>query len=92
MHFEVFDSVEAATTGRDSLLISQFALPEDVSQAVFDADPLYTQSVANLTRVSLAGDMVFRDNTPEQIAAMTVVLTGDPASGYITEASIGIVA
>ncbi len=84
-------SVDAATTGRDSLLISQCELPEDVSQAVFDAAALYAQSVQNLTRVSLTGDMAFGENASEQIAAMTVEFTGDPVGGFVAKGTIGII-
>lgn len=91
IHFEVFAGELAASTGDNSLLISQFALPGDVAQAVYAAVPLYAASVANLADVSLASDMVFSDNTAEQVAAQTVVLSGDVASGFTGAATIGIV-
>ena len=91
MHFEVFADEVAASTGDNSLLISQFALPADVAQAVYAAVPLYASSVANLADVSLTSDMVFSDNTAEQVAAQTMVLSGDIASGFTATATIGIV-
>ena len=89
-HFEVFADVAAASTGDNSLLISQFALPQDVADAVYAADPLYAASIQNMAGVSLASDMVFADNTAEQVAAQTMVLTGDVANGLSGAATIGI--
>lgn len=91
MHFEVFADEASASTGDNSLLISQFALPADVAQTVYAAVPLYAASIANLGAVSLASDMVFSDNTAEQLAAQTMVLTGDVSSGFTGAATIGIV-
>ena len=34
--------------------------------------------------------MVFADNTPEQIAAQTVTLTGDAAAGFKGAVTVGI--
>lgn len=91
IHFEVFADAAAASTGDNSLLISQFALPEDVSDAVYAADPLYAASIGNMGGVSLASDMVFADNTAEQVAAQTMVMTGDVGAGFRGVATIGIV-
>lgn len=90
LHFEVFADAASASIGDNSLLISQFALPGDVAQAVYAAVPLYAASVANLGGVSLASDMVFSDNTAEQVAAQTMVLTGDVGVGFRGTATIGI--
>lgn len=91
IHFEVFADAAAASTGDNSLLISQFALPKDVSDAVYAADPLYAASIGNMGGVSLASDMVFADNTAEQVAAHTMVMTGDVWAGFRGVATIGIV-
>lgn len=91
IHFEVFADEASASTGANSLLISQFALPGDVASAVYAAVPLYAASVANLGDISLASDMVFLDNTAEQVAAQTMVLTGDVGAGFTGAAVIGIV-
>jgi hypothetical protein len=90
MHFEIFASPEAALSGSDSLLTSQFALPAETAQALYAADPRYTASVANMGQVSLSGDMVFGDNTPEQLGAMTLTLTGDVSSGFKASGIVGI--
>ncbi len=91
IHFEVFASLEQAVSGAASLLISQFALPGDICAAAFAADPRYLQSAANLGAVTLGSDMVFADNTAEQIAAQTLAVTGDPVAGYLAIATVGIV-
>ena len=91
MHFEVFATAAAAVSGDASLLMSQFALPGDVARTLYASDPRYVTSIANLGQVSLTGDMVFSDNSAQQIAAMTLTLTGDPASGYAGQGTIGVV-
>lgn len=90
IHFEVFADVASASTGENSLLISQFALPGDVAQAVYAAMPIYQGSVGTLARVSLVSDMVFADNTAEQVAAQTLTFTGDAAAGFAATGVIGI--
>ena len=90
VHFEVFASIEAAVSGDQSLLISQFALPEAAVAAVYAADPRYAQSVAKLGEVSVAGDGVFGDNTPEQIAAQTMAMTSDASAGFVAFATVGL--
>ena len=90
IHFEVFASAEKALSGEDSLLISQFALPGDVAKSLYADNADYASSVSNLAATSLEGDMVFADNTPEQIAAQTPKITGDNASGFKGSVTVGI--
>ncbi len=61
IHFEVYESLEAATSGGTRIATSQVALPEDICSAVYATDG-YEQSVQNLSRVSLATDNVFGDD------------------------------
>jgi hypothetical protein len=57
-------------------LTSQLAFAaEDCATAY--ADPRYEGSRPPLSRVSIASDSVFRNNTPEQIAQATAALTGN---------------
>ncbi|MFM2357185.1 MAG: hypothetical protein RLZZ528_2921 [Pseudomonadota bacterium] len=77
IHFEVFASAEAAVSGNDALLIAQIAFDGPALMALYQADPRYAESTGPLGRVSLSSDMVFRDNSPEQIAQQTLALTGD---------------
>ena len=89
LHFEIFASVQAAATGRDAVLTSQFALPEGPCAAVYAGHPAYAGSAANMARLSLSGDMVFRDNGAA-LDAMTLVMTGDPVAGYAATVTVGI--
>jgi protocatechuate 3,4-dioxygenase beta subunit len=89
LHFEVFASAEQAVTGRQAVLTSQFVLPGDVSAQVYDL-PRYATSADNLTRLSLARDNVFRDNSAEQIAVMTPEVSGDMTSGLTARVTIGL--
>lgn len=71
IHFEVFESVESATSGGRPLVTSQLALPQAACEVVYSmAD--YPESAANLRRVSLDRDMVFGDDGAiRQLATMT---------------------
>jgi protocatechuate 3,4-dioxygenase beta subunit len=90
IHFEVYESLDQATDHRNAVLTSQFALPGDVCKAVYDGSPDYVASVSNLTRISIERDMVFSDNSDDQMAMMTPAVTGDIANGYVAEVTVGI--
>ena len=60
--------------------------------AVYGQVSGYSASVSNLSRVSLASDNVFGDNTAEQIAWQTPSFTGDTSNGYAATLSIGLLA
>jgi protocatechuate 3,4-dioxygenase beta subunit len=76
-HFEVYPSVDRATSGDSRLATSQIALPDDSNRAVF-ATSGYEQSVKNYAQVSLATDMVFSDG----VELETPTVSGDVTSGY----------
>jgi protocatechuate 3,4-dioxygenase beta subunit len=90
MHFEVFESVSAAVSGEASVLTAQIALPEADCAAVYAADGRYSNGTANLGRISLTSDMVFSDNSADEIAQQTLVMTGDPVAGYVGTVTIPI--
>lgn len=91
IHFEIFENAAAAVNGRQSLLISQFAVPADVLKPLYDADARYQSSIKPLANsTDIASDNVFGNNTPEQIKAQTLTMTGDAQSGYAASATIGI--
>lgn len=90
IHFEVFASPDKAASGADSLLVSQFALPDAPCKALYAASPAYTGSTAALAATSLASDGIFSDNTAEQVAAQTLAITGDAGTGYSATATVGI--
>lgn len=92
IHLEVFASPEQAARGEGSLLISQLAFAKTDCDAVYAAHPAYAGSTAALAELSLGSDRIFRDNSPEQMAAQTLVLTGDPAQGHVATGTIGIIA
>ncbi|OYO17247.1 3,4-dioxygenase subunit beta [Enemella dayhoffiae] len=87
LHFEVFGSLAAATSGRRQIVkTSQIALPEDASRAVY-ASTGYTRSTSNLDRTSLGRDMVFRDdNGARQLATVT----GSARDGYVAKLTVAV--
>jgi protocatechuate 3,4-dioxygenase beta subunit len=85
MHFEVYDSLDAATSAGSKLKTSQLALPEDVCAAAYATDG-YEASVENLSRTSLQQDMVFSDGWSAELASFT----GDPEAGYTATLTIAI--
>lgn len=76
-HFEVYESLDTATSGSGALLVSQSAFPQDACEAVY-ADTRYGNSAGNLSRLSLATDGIFADGYDTQLAT----LTGAPDTGY----------
>ena len=86
VHFEVYGSLSDATSSGPIVRTSQIALPKEACEAVYGT-PGYEQSVANLSRVSLAGDMVFGDDGGiHQLATMS----GDALEGYTAALTIGV--
>jgi protocatechuate 3,4-dioxygenase beta subunit len=77
VHFEVYDSVAAATGGGAPLATSQLALPEDACRTAY-GDERYDRSAPNLASLSLDTDMVFADGWSDQLAAVT----DGPDDGY----------
>jgi protocatechuate 3,4-dioxygenase beta subunit len=90
MHFEVFSSAEAAISGEPGLLVSQFALPAAECRAVYAADERYGDSLANLERVPVTRDFVFRDASEELLALQTIALEGDGSAGFRGKATVGV--
>ena len=82
LHFEVFDSAEAAVSGAASRLTAQIALPADVCATVYARDARYSNGTRNLGRITLARDMVFRDNTEAELNQQMLALEGSPDGGY----------
>jgi protocatechuate 3,4-dioxygenase beta subunit len=85
VHFEVYESLEAATTGRNAVATSQLAFPEDVCRAVYATDG-YAQSLRNMNQTPLSRDMVFSDGVGSQMAAMT----GDVSPGYTARLAVPV--
>ena len=70
VHFEVYESLDAATSATGKLRTSQLAFPQDVCEQVYAAAG-YEASVANLAGVSLESDGIFSDGYSLQMATMT---------------------
>ncbi|GLZ81627.1 3,4-dioxygenase subunit beta [Actinorhabdospora filicis] len=85
MHFEVYADLAAATSAGDKLKTSQLALPKAACDEVY-ATGGYEKSTRTFARVSLDSDMVFRDGSDKQLAA----ITGDPSAGYHVSLDVGV--
>jgi protocatechuate 3,4-dioxygenase beta subunit len=70
VHFEVYPSLDAATTASGKLRTSQLAFPEDACKQVYATDG-YSQSAQNMAQSSLETDMVFSDGYSLQLATVT---------------------
>jgi protocatechuate 3,4-dioxygenase beta subunit len=90
LHLENFTSLADATTGKNSVLTTQLALPADVCADVYGNAKGYEGSRNPFSHVSIAGDVSFGDNTPAQMRVMTPKFRGDPESGYVATATVGI--
>jgi protocatechuate 3,4-dioxygenase beta subunit len=77
VHYEVYPSLDAATSASNKVATSQIALPEDVCNTVY-ATSGYEQSVSNMSRVSLTTDMVFQDSWRQELGTVT----GSTDDGY----------
>jgi protocatechuate 3,4-dioxygenase beta subunit len=86
IHFEVYSSVDDATSSGPIVKTSQIALPKEACDVVY-ATSGYEASVSNLARTSLTSDNVFGDDGGiHQIASMS----GDVAGGYTAALTIGV--
>lgn len=89
IHFEIFSSLAAATSGKYALLTSQLALPSAACTTVYADTTAYPSSKSNFAKVSTANDNVFGDNSAAQIAQQTPTFIMVSA-GYTAAAVIGI--
>ena len=85
VHFEVYESLDAATQGGAKLRTSQLALPQEACEAVY-ATAGYEQSVATFAQLSLEGDMVFADGYASQLAKAS----GSVEDGYTLTLNVGV--
>ena len=85
MHFEVYESLDAATTATNKLRTSQLALPQDVCETVYATEG-YEQSVSNLAQVSLDSDGIFSDGYSLQMAKVT----GSVDEGYVATLNVPV--
>lgn len=85
IHFEIYASLAQATSGNAKLAVSQLALTKATCDQVY-ATAGYETSVTNLSRVSLATDMVFSDGSSLQVPT----ITGSVVAGLAAALTIAV--
>lgn len=85
VHFEVYPSLAKATGASNVIHTSQLALPEATCKTVY-ATTGYSQSVQNLSKVTLASDNVFGDGYSLQLPT----ISGDVTNGYTAQLTVGV--
>jgi protocatechuate 3,4-dioxygenase beta subunit len=76
IHFEVYPSLEKATSQGNKVATSQIALPKDICDQVYATDG-YGQRVQNMSQVSLERDNVFgEDGGVHELGTMSGTLSG----------------
>lgn len=85
VHFEVYESLDAATTASAKLRTSQLAFPQDVCETVYATEG-YDASVGNLAAISLESDNVFADGYSLQMATVT----GSVEDGYVATLNVPV--
>jgi len=86
IHFEVYPSLAKATDPTNKIATSQVALPKDTCDLVYATDG-YSQSVSNLTQVSLASDNVFgNDGGVHQLGT----ISGSVSGGLTVELAVPV--
>jgi protocatechuate 3,4-dioxygenase beta subunit len=86
IHFEVYPSIDEATTASNKLRTSQIALPEKACLEVYDNAEGYGASRTNVAQTSLASDHVFSDGYSLQLAAVS----GSVEDGYVATLNVPI--
>lgn len=90
IHFEVYASLQHATSYKNRLLTSQIAMPADACRAIYRASKRYGFSAANFAGMRVERDEVFGPNTPRQRAAQTLTVTSAVSGGYKGATTIGM--
>ncbi|GAA3467847.1 intradiol ring-cleavage dioxygenase [Nonomuraea roseola] len=85
IHFEVYPSLARTTSPDHKIAVSQIALPRDICEAVYATDG-YSQSVHNLSQVSLDSDGIFGDGHTSQLGTVT----GSVSSGLAVSLSVAV--
>lgn len=86
LHFEVYPSLDDATSVANKLRTSQIAFPQDVCETVYSTAEGYEQSVTNLAQVSLDTDGIFSDGYSLQMGN----LTGSVEEGYVLRLNVPV--
>jgi protocatechuate 3,4-dioxygenase beta subunit len=85
IHFEVYQSLSAATAVRNKIATSQIAMPKAACDLVY-ATTGYEASVGNLSRISLASDNVFSDGAALELATVS----GSVAAGMTAALTVAV--
>jgi protocatechuate 3,4-dioxygenase beta subunit len=86
IHFEVYESLDGATSSGPIVKTSQIALPKDACEVAYGSDG-YGGSASNLAQVSLRSDLVFSDDGAiHQLASMS----GSAQDGYVATLTVGV--
>ena len=86
IHFEVYPSLDKATSQGNRIATSQIALPADTCQAVYATDG-YASSIETFSQVSLATDMVFAE---DQAAHQLGTISGSIGDGLTVELAVAV--
>ncbi|WP_150462425.1 dioxygenase family protein [Nesterenkonia ebinurensis] len=84
IHFEVYQSVEDIEDYTNAIAVSQMALPEDISDGVYEL-AAYEGSSRNMDGVSLETDNVFGNDSAEHQMA---TVTGSLEEGYTASLTV----
>ena len=90
IHFEVYPSLAKATQYSNRVLCSQFAMPENECTLVYNNVSTYSGSTSAYSRISIASDNIFNDNTTAQLNQQTPTLSGSTSSGYSGQVTVGL--
>lgn len=85
VHFEVYESLDTATSASNKLRTSQLAFDQDVCETVY-ATSGYESSLSNLAQVSLDSDGIFSDGYSLQMATTK----GSVTDGYTATLNVPV--
>jgi protocatechuate 3,4-dioxygenase beta subunit len=86
VHFEVYPSIDAATSASNKVATSQIALPREACDTVYATEG-YSESIRTLSGVSLASDNVFGDDGGVRELG---TVSGTVADGLTVELSVPV--
>ncbi|HEX4685061.1 MAG TPA: intradiol ring-cleavage dioxygenase [Gemmatimonadaceae bacterium] len=85
IHFEVYQSLSAATAVKNKIATSQIAMPLAANNLVY-ATSRYAASARNQANITLATDMVFSDGASLELATVT----GDVTNGMTAALTVAV--
>ncbi|KQY54581.1 intradiol ring-cleavage dioxygenase [Nocardioides sp. Root140] len=86
IHFEIYPSLDDATSASNRLRTSQLAFPEDVCDEVYANADGYGTSASNMEQTPLDQDNVFSDGHSLQMAKVT----GSMEKGYVATLNVPV--